>query len=352
MDLLPFLTSLSGNGSQGPQDLPQDPNVPPVQPQAQAPAPDTPIVVNGGPKDDWHPHKRSLLGTIGDIALAAIGLPIFPFGHANKNRNVNEAMANFQNNPRQAIQRLAQIKGEEFDAAKLAGQEDDSDMKAQNYKRLNDLYDLQKSKYYGGLAANMMYSASRAKDPQAAWQAMREQVGRLDANNGTNILAEIPENPDLNAIDIIAGENIPAWRNAQILESYRNHDLQHQDRQATVGESTRHHKVTEKQGEERVGIAGENAQTSRMNAGTSAQSANQRQGRFDQTHQGRIVKADGVEGHGRVSDDGLSMIWHLPDGRMALYLKGKDGNSWVSGHLVKEVPKGFTNGNASDNEDK
>src|SRR5690348_14418559 len=46
----------------------------PQAPTAPVTNPDDAINING-----WQPHKRTTLGTIGDIALGLLGVPIAPF---------------------------------------------------------------------------------------------------------------------------------------------------------------------------------------------------------------------------------------------------------------------------------
>jgi hypothetical protein len=338
MNLLDLLTG----GMGGAAGVPLDPNQAPapspmaapspLQPQA-APQqaspqanPNAPITVMGPERDQWHPHKRTLLGTIADFALAAMGVPLFPFGHANHAQNIQDAMRGFQANPRQAINRLAQIKGEEFDASRLAGQEDDSDMRAANYKRQNDALDFQMQKDAETRAANIMYAAAQHRLPDGSldpntWLASKNVIASLDAARGTNIADQIPDTPDLSIADALSGTSMPVWRQAELLEQTRNHTLQHGDRQEGHEIQRERNSVLASQGAARIGVSETNAKTGQYNAQTSRAREEKTSGKPS------LLRYDTKYGRGIVSPDGMEMHINPTDPRINQSVLHKNPNT-------------------------
>jgi hypothetical protein len=295
--------------------------VAPATPQGSQAQP--PIVVNGPMRDQWQPHKRSTLGTVADFALAALGLPIFPFGHKNKNQNVQEALSGYEANPVQAIHRLAQVKGEEGNAVKLAQDYDEGEAKKDNYARMNEALDFQKQKDTEAKIANMMYAAGQHLDSDGnisrpTWNAMRQVVSNLDANRGTHYADQIPEEPDLSAADALAGANMPAYRQAALFEQFRNHNLQHGDREEGHAIQRSHYAVTEKQGAQRVGISQQNADTGAKNAETSRRSEEKRPNQVPGA-KGMVTMKNGMQLPYEDQADG-SRVVYAPDGTAYRYV--------------------------------
>jgi len=291
----------------------------PLQPQsapqqAGAPAPSAPITVTAQ-GDTWHPHKRTLLGTIADFALAAMGVPLFPFGKHNENQNVHEAMAGYAANPLQAIHRLSEVGGHEFQAQKLKDSYDDGQLKEQDQERRNRLYDLANRKAADQTINAMLYSAANAKDPASVWGPMREQALKYGDSYGIDYSDLIPDTYDPSYRDTLAMGGIPAPKQLAVGEQVRNHDLQHEDRQANTGEMTRHHQVTEGQGAARVGISEQNANTSAYNAETSRKSEEK-----------RANQVPGARGIVTLKDGSQHPYEDLPDGSRVVY--DRDGTAY------------------------
>lgn len=292
MSLLNFLSTLSSSafpvGSNGVDPLaPKTGDPMPIQPQApmaQAPIAQPPVnnapISIVGKGDDWHPHKRSTLGTIADFALAALGLPIFPFGHANKEKNINDALKGFEGNPAQAIHRLAQIKGEEFNAAKLANQYEDDKRMRGNLDRQNQLFDFQKSKYVFDRAANMMGAVKDEK----SWGPMRNQALKIGDAYGVDLSSIIPENFDIDAINTIRAGAVPVAKQMQIDETHDYHEKVSDYRDRNLDERKAYHQGQLRLGGGRLGVSETNAQTGQRNAATSERREAKTAGNVRTTH--------------------------------------------------------------------
>jgi hypothetical protein len=159
----------------------------PVAPQ-QVAAP-SPVAPDADPNGDmsitgWSPHKTSTLGKIGDIALAALGLPIMPFHKQTKQRNLEEAMTGFTEDPLGTIRKMSRIPGMEKQALALYNQ----------YEQIhkNDAEDEQRVQYYKGMnedrargILSSYYGAfGQQKDPDAAYQKMLPTLRNFAAARG------------------------------------------------------------------------------------------------------------------------------------------------------------------------
>jgi hypothetical protein len=72
----------------------------------------------GQSPDTWHPREAGFIGKLADAYLQSYGMaPAFQ-KHVDE-RNLQEAVGDFQSNPMQAIGRLAKIPGQELNAIKL-----------------------------------------------------------------------------------------------------------------------------------------------------------------------------------------------------------------------------------------
>jgi hypothetical protein len=325
-----YLTPVNNNQNTPAPAAPVAPATPQGS-QSQAP-----IVVDGPMRDQWHPHKRSTLGTVADFALAALGLPIFPFGHKNKNQNVQEALSGYEANPMQAIHRLAQIKGEEGNAVKLAQDYDEGEAKKDNYARMNDVLQLQKDKYVTGLALNMMGAVN---DP-TTYGAMRTQAINYGQRYNTDLGDMIPLDYDKNWVEVARTGAVPVSKQISTAEQVRNHGLQHEDRVEGHQIQRAHNAVTEQQGSARIGISRYNADTGRMNAGTAARNEQDREKSIDKQPNNNLGRnfvytmKNGIELKVQVAKDGKTAIAHDPQGNPHEYMV-------VNGTLVptKRKPK-------------
>lgn len=135
-----------------------------------SPAEGDDVMVSG-----WKPHHRSTLGTIADILL---GAPLF--ANRIKSKNMQEAMEGFTHDPLTAIQRMAQIPGQQGAAWKLYNEYKDNergDMAA------TSLADSRKERFMTR-KAGLLRQIQNAKDPTAAYAGALPILQRLSSLAG------------------------------------------------------------------------------------------------------------------------------------------------------------------------
>lgn len=183
---------------------------PPIRPQDQ-----TPIEI-----DAWKPHKRTTLGTIADIGLALLGLPIAPFKRNVDRQNMQEVMQGFTHDPLQTIQRLATLPGHEGDALSLYDKYIDNQRMQGNLDRQNNVFDLQKEKYVYDRVASMMQAGSR---DAKTWTKMRDFATNYANRFGVDVSSIIPESLDPDSIEFIRAGSVPVAKQEQLNETHDYH---------------------------------------------------------------------------------------------------------------------------------
>jgi hypothetical protein len=313
-----------------------------------APNPQSPITVTGQapPADTWQPHKAGLLGQIADYLLDT------HFGKENWRRNMSSAMENIDKDPMTAVKRIAKFDPATAEAMYEKVVDNQRADGAQN--RLNRAFDLSNQKNVDGQVGAMMYAAAKSGNP-AAYQAARnraiEQGGRYGIDYTT-----LPENPTPEDIEMLGMGQIPAAKQMAVGEQHSNHKLQHQDRLSGQAIQRERNGIMARQGDARIGIAQENADTAGQNADTAdfnAQTGRMRANHTIDKDTVRTVHVPGKPGYGQtVKGNPNQMIWYLPNGTKHLYLSGKNKNDWHYAHQMagkNEKIQGVEDPNASDN---
>lgn len=231
-----------------------------IQNNGITPPTGTPINGEGGEQvvtgDGWHPHKVGWLGRILDAYVSGHGGGT-PFADRKAQRNINEAMAGFDQDPLGAIRRMAQIKGHEMDAWKMYGQYRDDDRADQIAKSQNDVRLDRARDIVGG-----MMSVANADN----WERVRPIVSRYWTSRGGDE-ADIPTEFDPDLINsfrygsdkvydndradrntesmITSRQSADEVRRARLAQQGRNTDSMISHRQAQESETGRHNRVME-----------------------------------------------------------------------------------------------------------
>lgn len=195
----PLLAQLLGGGQMpttgmsqtaGPGGFSGPMAAPSVGTPADAMAEDTESVVTG-----WKPKKRSTLGFLGDVLLGAFGAPP-AFGLRKQQRNMQEAMEGFTQDPLETIRRLGQIPGQQEKALQLYERYVDNKRADDTLARQNRALDMRNDDYLYQMTAGMMGAAR----PET-WSKMRELAIKRAAARGADVSHLIPEEYDADAIE-------------------------------------------------------------------------------------------------------------------------------------------------------
>lgn len=208
----------------------------------QAPAEEDPITVQG---DSWKPHKAGILGQIADYLLDT------HFGKNNVRNNEEGALEHLTSNPLEAVRRMAKFDPEGAQALYHSVMREQHQAAAERHQ--SDVYTNMAENQSMGVARNM---ASVATPENAA--AVHAQITKYLTAKGVSqaLIDTIPdENGSIDDFKTFAQGGVPAGRQAALLEQARNHDLQHGDRAASLGERSTYHRGLLGQGEQRIGVS-------------------------------------------------------------------------------------------------
>lgn len=189
--------------------------------------------------DGWHPKKATFLGNLMDGFLMSKGKPpVFRMGR--NARNINEAMSGYADDPKAAIKRLSQIRGQEENVAKLMNQlrdDERADLAAEG------LRDSRSSKFYKNIGG-LLRSVQRAKDPEAAYQSALPILRRLQQKAGDEE-GMLGDTYDPQQVENYIGMNIDADDQIKMeaLEQYRKQRLGLDERKFESQDNYRHERL-------------------------------------------------------------------------------------------------------------
>jgi len=261
------------------------------------------------------PTKRNLLGKIADGVLMAYGQKPVYEGRMRE-RDLQNAMEGFTQDPLNAIRRIGQIPGQQGAAWNLYNQNQDNvrgDVGAES------LAETRRAKFYPRIGG-LLHAIQKAKDPAAAYQNALPMLRKLQERAGDT--EGLPETYDPEAVSNYIGMNIDPEDQIkqEALDAYRsqrlgqmqerleqtvaatNNLIEHRDQ--SRAERARHNQVTEGQGQQRI--------NNRSGASNAA-------GRAVRDPEGNVVGM--VDKTGRVAklaapDGGVQYFEVLPNGKL------------------------------------
>lgn len=328
MGLMNLLSTILGGHRQqpqAPQPMASDPTMMPSGAPAMTAQPLSPQQVDEMPPvevmgDRFKPHRGTILGAIADGYLMAHGgKPMFTV--MRQQENMDNAMKGFTENPMQAIRRVGTFDPDT--AWKMLNQQTDNDNQKNQLARQNQVLDNANESYTYNRVAGMMGAANEGN-----WSQMRDQAIAYGKSRNKDVSALIPPEYSPDAIQGLQYGAVPVAKQMQIGEQTRNHDLQHSDRAASLGERSEFHKGLLNQGGARIGISQQNADTSVDNAATAAKRANI----YANANQGRAVNSPA--GPGVVDRTGNQLTVFTHDGRKLLYIRGNSKDHWRFAHQI------------------
>jgi hypothetical protein len=293
MGLLSFLSKLSDSNAKGPL---RGTHTPEEDPNS--------IVINGGQKDPWKPHKDTILGALAD-GIASYTGDGTPFQDERDKRNLHEAFDGFAANPMQAIRRVGQIRGQEKNAWDMRKSYVDDERQQGNLDRQNGVFDMQRKEKAYNLLANMM-GAVRPGD-KASWTAMRGKALKwLELNNLSEMADMIPEDGDMSGAQVLQSGAVPVKNQMTIDETKRSHMANETLRGEGIQVQRERNSVMGAQGGARIGIAQQNANESARTHKTNEQLRQDEINRKPPTKPGRAFISTKY-GTGETSEDGKVM---------------------------------------------
>lgn len=205
----------------------------------RTPGSDPGLVITG---DGWHPHKPTLLGAIADAYLMSRGgKPAFAL--AREQKNMQEAMAGFADDPQKAINRLAQIRGHGDDAWKMYNEYTDNSRQQGNLDRQNKLYDLKLEEIVRDRTAGILGTITPEMDAATKARVIQRAKSYASGKGFQDVADSIPDNADTIDIDSIRYGEIPVAKQEGLKRSDRR--LDQADERLT--ETERHNRTTEGQ---------------------------------------------------------------------------------------------------------
>ena len=155
---------------------------------------DEEILVQG---DDWKPKKTTFLGNLIDGWLMARGHKA-AFGPAKEQANIKDALANYQSDPEQAINRLMRIRGKQQLGLELLNQHQDNENQRLSQERMGRSLDMRNDDYIYNQVAGMMGAAT-----EETWPQMRELAIKRANARGVDVTQYIPEQFDPTSVEFI-----------------------------------------------------------------------------------------------------------------------------------------------------
>lgn len=352
MSILAFLTGLMGDDEREGMD-PDDPRFsPPRYPnpmqQEAAPQDFMPAAVptpQGPPAleqnedinvmgDTWKARGQTILGALADAYMSTNGMGT-PFTDERNNRNMREAMEGFVSDPEQAIRRISQFNPDE--AWKMHNQHVDNKRQQGSLDRQNKVYDLSVEKMVDSKIGGLLYSAAQSGNPALIAKA-RDMAIRLGNQYGIDYSERLPaDNAGIEDFALMAMGHIPAPKQMQANVTTRGQDIR--ERTALSGQQVarERNQVLATQGDQRIGVSQQNADSQRMNAETTRTNAERKN-----APPTNVVTPYGA---GQISPDGKRMVVPINEDR-GDFRKGdklvfiKMGNQWVpSGQAKNFGPK-------------
>lgn len=288
-----------------------NPPQPPQPPQGQG----DPITIQG---DSWQPKKAGVLGQIADYFLGT------HFGKNTVRQNEEGALEHLTSNPIEAVRRMSKFDPQGAQA--LYSQVMREQHQGAIEKHQSDVYENMAENQAMGIARNMAMTATPENSA-----AVQQQITRYLQAKGVNqsLIDTIPDaNGSLDDFKTFAQGGVPAGRQAALVEQARNHDIQHGDRAASLGERSSFHQGLLGQGAARIGVSQGNLDERQSHDDVTEQ---QGQERIDRNGPG--VPTMTKYGPGMISADGNTLTINNPTHGALQYIKV--GNSW---HLAKTKP--------------
>jgi hypothetical protein len=286
-------------------------------PQVAAPQADpSGITVTG---DNWQPHKRTTLGTIGDfLSVLAGGSQVF---QASKDEsNLREAMQGVFSDPKQAIERIARIKGHAGDAWKMYNEYTDNERAQGGLERQNRALDMRNDDYMFQQVAGMMGAANDKN-----WGQMRDLAIKRGQARGVDVSQLIPEEYDPTSVEFMRFGAIKPKDREKLKQGDRRLDITEDhnhttEAQAATNEAGRNNRnATNEGGRNNRAAAAREAAAARQAAALAAKGKKQPDGsHFVKTPQGDMSLSPSGQ-TGRITRD---------DGRIEIWQKASPGH-WV-----------------------
>lgn len=255
---------------------------------------DTPIDVIA--KDNWKPHKPTILGAIADAFLMSRGMQ--PAFSQNRNaRDTRDAMQNFTTNPMQAIRRMSQIPGNEKTSWDLLDKQQDNER--QNLAA-EVLAETRKEKFRLNVAGRLQ-SISRAKDPFEAYRQTLPMMRKYMQMHGLDP-SELPDEYNQDAINGWVGQSVTPEDQIRMeaLEEYRRRRFE-MEQTKEEGRNTRFEEGQDRQDARTDKLEG--GRNERFNEGQDRQDARSKNG--GQKAKSRIIETP--YGPGVLSPDGETL---------------------------------------------
>jgi hypothetical protein len=217
--------------------------------------------------DNWRPHAPTLLGALADAYLESRGMKP-AFAQSREQKNLQEAMDGFAQDPQRAIERIGKIRGHEGDAFKLYDQYSDNQRLQHSQDRQDELAAIKQEDYVRGVTASILGSVKPGD--AASYARARDHALKYGQAHGYDFSTELPEDGDtfdsdsfrygaVKTKDQMTLQEREAYHNrtagisqqrANQDANYKNARLQQIDEGLTERKS--HNRTMEGQGQERI----------------------------------------------------------------------------------------------------